>query len=236
MTTPVTAAVLASRGGARLARALASVDWAAERIVLDPAHRVATELLPAGVARAVDLEIGSTSWLLVLEEGDAVPPTLAATIARAVATDDADAYRIPQAVTAFGVTLGLRGAPVRLARRREARVGVRAGGLDVRPVRGRIGRLAPPLETRAASTLASALEELDADAAALAAVLHARRIVPRLRHLGAVPFVQSARALAARGPVPIWPRWALAVFGGYRTVVAYAKLWELRRAWESTAG
>jgi len=36
------AMVVASRGGGRLGRALASVAWASERLVLDPARRLAT--------------------------------------------------------------------------------------------------------------------------------------------------------------------------------------------------
>ena len=228
----VAAVVLASRGGARLERALDSVAWAGERIVLDPAGRLGTEPLPSGVRRGGDpAEAAAAPWLLLVEEHEAVGAPLAAAIASAVEAPAARAYRIAQEVSAFGTTLRLRRAPVRLALRAGARLRLRTG---LTPELVLDGGRAPELPERLIAhgvpTLAAAVEELDAQAATLAALLHARHVRPRAWHLVIPPLVASGRALVAHGPAGgFWGRWTLAVLGGYRALVAYAKLWELRR-------
>jgi hypothetical protein len=126
---------------------------------------------------------------------------------------------------------------VRLGRRAGARLGFGPGLAAELRVSGRI---APPLGTRlvvrGAESLQAAIEDLDADAAALAALLARRGVAPRLRHLVLPPLVAAARAFAARGTgrAP-WQRWTLGVLGGYRALVAYAKLWEIRQAEGSIA-
>ena len=228
----VAAVVLASRGGARLGRALDSVAWAAERIVLDPGGRTGAEPLPDDVRRGGDpTEVASAPWLLLLEEHETVSRPLAAAIAAAVERPAATAYRIPQEVTAFGVTLRPRRAPVRLACRSDARLALRSGlALELAFDGPGAPRLSEPLLTNGAPTLAAAVEDLDAQATTLAVLLHARRVRPRLRHLVVPPLVAGARALAARSARGgFWGRWTLAVLGGYRVLVAYAKLWEMRR-------
>jgi hypothetical protein len=231
MSKSVAAVVLGSRGGDRLARALDSVAWAAERVVLDPAHRLDGERLPISVVRSTELSDGPARWLLVLEEHEVVSTALAAAIVRVVNAEHGGAYRIPQHVQAGGTALGLRGAPLRLACRRGARLRVGALGLEIQPgERSRVRRLQSPLMTTAASSIGVAIEELEADASALAALLHARQVVPRLYDVVVASFVLGVRVLAARGPIgALWPRWGLAVLSGYRVVVAYAKLWELKR-------
>ena len=229
---PVAAVVVASRGGARLAQALASVEWAAERIVLDPAERLGDEPLPPGVRRARDATDAIAPWLLLLEEHEVVPAPLATTVRGvAEAPEPPLAYRIPRDVDLFGARFALRDAPVRLAPRAGARVRVgRGAALEFR-VDGRAGRLRESLLGRNPDSLADAVEDLDADAAALAALLRADGVRPTLRRLAAAPALAGARALFARGPVRgFWVRWTLAVFAGYRAIVAYAKLWEMRRA------
>src|SRR5439155_900343 len=133
----VAAVVLASGGGARLASALASVAWAGERIVLDPAARLTREPLPRGVR----------------------------------------------------------------------------------------------LHAGVAERLGEAVEHLDAQATTLAALLAERRCRPRLWHLVLGPLAAGGHTLVAR---PVRQRgsarWFLAVLAGYRAAVAYAKLWERRRA------
>jgi len=234
MTAPlkdVAAVVLASRGGARLACALESVAWAGERIVFDPAGRLGAEPLPGGVRWGGDPLAAAAPWLLLVEEHETVQPPLAAAIAGAVEAPTARAYRIAQEVIAFGTTLRLRCAPVRLALRAGARLRLRTGLTPELVLEGaRAPELPARLVTAGVPTLAAAVEELDAQAATLAALLHARRVRPRLWHLVVPPLAASGRALVARGPAGgFWGRWTLAVLGGYRTLVAYAKLWELRR-------
>src|SRR5439155_523229 len=99
----------------------------------------------------------------------------------------ARAYRIAQEVIAFGTTLRLRHAPVRLARRDGVRLRLRTGLTpELAAGGGRVPRLPERLVTNAVPTLAAAVEELDAQATTLAALLHARRVRlrarPRLPH------------------------------------------------------
>jgi hypothetical protein len=230
----VAAIVLASRGGPRLEAALASVAWASERIVLDPAGRVEGHPLPPGVRRGGEpVDAASAPWLLLLEEHELVPPALAATIVETVgAPGPFAAYRIGQEVRAFGTVFHPHGAPVRLVRRAGARLRLCRGlALELRPPRGDAGRLRGRLLVRGAESLAAAVDDIDADATVLAALLARRRVAPRLWHLVFPPLAAAARAFAARGS---WRgvdrRWTLTVLGGYRTLVAYAKLWEMRRA------
>jgi hypothetical protein len=231
----IAAVVLAARGGASLERSLASVGWAAERVVLDPAARLEGEALPRGVVRG-RLDPGSLTrspWLLLLMEDEVATPALAAAAAAAVgAAAGRVAFRIPVEVTGFGARLRPRGAPVRLATREGARLRFHAAfGADLAPGAGRVGRLGTPIVTSDPGSVAEALLQLDADGAALAALLRAEAIRPRLRHLLLPPVAAAASRLSARAAEHArWARWALTVFAGYRALVAYAKLWEMRQA------
>jgi len=234
MDAPVAAIVLASRGGAGLTRALESVAWAAERIVLDPAGRLDGRPLSPGVARAVEpVQAAHAPWLLLLEEQDVVPAPLAALIADTARAPAAlPAYRIGHEVRVLGVTLRPRYAPVHLVRRAGARLTVGVGlGAELRPRHGPVGRLAGRLVTGGVDSLAAAVDALDAEATAIAALLRARGVRPRLWRLAVAPFIPGARALLARDASPDrWGRWTVSVLAGYRAMVAEAKLWELWRA------
>jgi len=228
MSADVSAIVLATRGGARLTDALASVAWAAERIVADPADRIDGQALPAGVVRARDgVAVATRSWLLLLRADETVSDELAATIRAAT---DAAAYRLGQAVVAGGATFHLRGAPIRLARRAGTRlVAGGALGVELAVEAGPVRRLAGHLVMHAAPSLAVAVDELDAESATRAALLRAAGVRPRLAHLLVAPVAPATRALFARGSgAEPWTRWTLGVFAGFVAIATYAKLWELR--------
>ena len=130
----------------------------------------------------------------------------------------------------MGVTFRLRGAPVRLARRAGTRlVAGGALGVELAVERGSVRRLAGDLVTEAAPSLASAVDELDAESTTRAALLLADGVRPRLAQLVVAPLGPAARALLARGSGgEAWTRWTLGVFAGFAAIAAYAKLWELR--------
>ena len=233
----VAAVVLASGGGARLASALASVAWAGERIVLDPAARLTREPLPRGVrlhaGAAEPSELTTAPWVLLLGDGEIASAAVPAAIAAAVAGAGArSAYRIPVAEEGFGATLRPPRAPIRLARRSEARLRIGPGlAVDLGPPAGHPGQLAPALIVRAAGRLSEAVEHLDAQATTLAALLAVRRRRPRLWHLALGPLAAGGHALVARpARQSATARWFLAVLAGYRAAVTYAKLWERSRA------
>src|SRR5437870_3744587 len=176
----VAAVVLASRGGARLASALDGVAWAGERIVLDPAGRLGAERLPDGVRWAGEpAEAARAAWLLLVEEHEAVRPSLVAAIASAREAPGARAYRIAQEVIAFGTTLRLRHAPGRLARRDGVRLRLRTGLTpELAAGRRRAARLPERVVTNAGPPLAPSRDERGAQAAPPAARLRARPRLP----------------------------------------------------------
>jgi hypothetical protein len=250
-TAAVAAVVLGAGGGDRLARTLASVAWAAERVVLDPARRLGGSPLPPGARYDAAPDPGqatAAAWILLLAEGETVPDALRDAIVAAVrGAPPAAAWRIGLDVGVMDGTLRPGRAPIRLAARgaglrvrRDAGVELRAAGAG-RP----IGRLDPPIAVGWAGDLATAVVDLDADTAALAAVLDATAARPSAANLVAGGLAAAAAVLVARAPrprhAPDTPdaaaprglkravRWAAAVLAGYRVAVAHAKLWESRR-------
>ena len=226
----VAAVVLGLRGGGRLARALGSVAWAAERIVVDAAGRIDAATLPPGVRRvASPLALaGATraAWLLLLHEDEMASPDLAAAVRAATASGVA-AHRIGRTV-AFGAgPLALPGGTIRLVRRDAARLRGGPGGSFALAGAGvRAPRLPARLVVEASDSLEDAVETLDADATALAALLHALGVRPRLGRLALAPVVAAVPLLVARGGPLGWGRWVAAVLAGYRAFVVQAKLWE----------
>jgi len=230
----LTAIVLAAMGGGRLERSLASVAWAEERIVLDPAARHDAPAVPPGVghvARAAGLgELGSAPWLLLLLEGELASPGLDEVLGRTLAE--------PSAVTAFGLPLELhalgaqwtsRRAPVRLAARAAARLVVRDGRPELAG-QGRMLAGTAGIVAEASPSLEEAVRALDAECGAMAAWLVAGSSRVRLGHLMLPPLATMLRALAARGTsIRPWARWVAAVFAGYRALLVPAKVWELRQ-------
>ena len=156
-----------------------------------------------------------------------VPPWPTSTGVATVAGEAA--YRIARTLELRGGTLQLPGAPVRLARRDTARLHVGAGAsLALGPPRARAGRIASRLLVEEEDSLESAVAALDAEATALAALLQALDVGPRLAALAAAPLAGAVPVLAARGGPLGWGRWIAAVLAGYRAFVVQAKLWERR--------
>jgi hypothetical protein len=229
----VCALVLGSRGGGRLARALASVAWAGERVVLDPANRLAAEALPGGVRRERrprPADVTRAPWLLLIDEDETAPPALATAVAEAIRGETpSPSYRVAQEVHALGARLRPRRDAVRLARRDEARLVLGRGLTPALCATGPSGRLVGVLEKEGAASLGEAVDDLDAYAGVLAALLVDAGARPGIRtsvmaFLAAGGCVLLARGVTARP----WSRWSLALLAGFRAMVAYAKLWELR--------
>lgn len=229
---PAVAAIVVSSGGARLVRALASVAWAGERIVCDPAGLLEIEQLPAGVRRVGAIEPADATeapWLFLMLEDEIASPALAAAIAKVV--DDPRsraAYRLRLELVTFGARLSPRARPVRLAKRSGARLVLRAGlSVEMQSAEGRPGELPVALLSGCVESLSEAVDHLDAEGSTLAAWLQVRAVEPGLARLACSSFTAGARMLAARGSGDAWARWSLAMLAAYRPLVAYAKLWEL---------
>ncbi|MCW5892595.1 MAG: hypothetical protein KIT14_18935 [bacterium] len=232
---PVCAVVLAQGDHARLARALAAVAWAAERVVLDPAERMADADLPAGVGRCVDpaaiASVARSAWVLLLCENEVPSPAFVAAVVAAV--DDVPvAWAVRRDLHGLGVQLAMRGAPVRLAPRQGVRVSLRIGlqlVLEL-PAPLLVQRIGAPLVVDYVPTLDEAVRTLDAESTTFAALLERIGRRPRLRGLLVNPWVAAGCVLAGRAATRVGlGRWILAVLLGYRVVVAHAKLWERGR-------
>jgi hypothetical protein len=234
MSAGVAAVVLGARGGARLARTLASVAWAAERVVLDPAGRLVAEPLPADVrcvSEAVEpADATDAPWLLLLEEGEVASAALAAAVAAAVAGTPRP-HRVGLEVTGLGTRLVPRHHPVRLAPRAGARLVLDRGLGAALAAPGTPAAAAAGVVAERADTLAEAVRDLDADGATLAALLRAGRVRASVTRMIVAPCAAAGRLLLARrlARTP-WGRWHLAVLDGYRAVVACGKLWEIQDA------
>jgi hypothetical protein len=235
VSTAVAAVVLASRGGLRLERTLASVAWAAERVVLTTPRAAALDTLGEDVRRAVattDLRtMTQQRWLLFLVEGEVVEPALAAAVAAAASGDDG-AYRVPLEVRALGVTLQPPAAPIRLVPAAAARLVLRPRpALALAATRHPTRRLDARLALVGAAALADAIADLDADAAVLGALLHAsgrRAGVGRAAVAACGALAPLLRARSVRRTA--WGRWRIGVTAAYGLIVSYAKAWELARA------
>jgi len=179
------------------------------------------------------MRLRASTLVLLLGEEESVSPDLAAeSWRRWTDPSSAAAYRIAQDTGRSARSCACR-APVRLARRDGATIHAKAGVLELRPPAGPTPP--PPRLVASAPVARGGDDDLDADSDALAAVLYACGAQPRLRHLARRP-ARRARTDRASRRGTRWPRCALAAFSSYRMAVAYAKLWEMRRAVRVSGG
>jgi hypothetical protein len=231
-TVPVVAVVVASRGGSRLVTALDAVQWASERVVLDPLARVDPAQLPGGVAHHRDTvaldAFGSLPWVLLLRDDEVAPPALRDAVAAAIVVGEPRGLR--RELHALGGVFAVGGASIRLARRADSDIDVRRGTdlrLRTRGVRAPLEPLEPALVVAHAESLEAALEALDADSTTTAALLDLAGRTARLRDLLWAPWIAGGRVLFSRVRHPVGlARWVVAVLVGYGAVVTHAKLWE----------
>lgn len=231
----VLAVVLATRGGTRLERALASVPWARERAVLDPAGDVAAGALPAGVRLGRDVTalatLGDAPWVLLLCEDEVATPVLHAAVAR-VAPGAPGAWRVGVAIDALGLRFIPARAPVRLGPRAQARLVVdRSLTLALDVPQASAGRLDGSLCAERGGSVAELFDALEPETRAWAALLAQLDARPGAGTLAAAPLLALARMLRARASARAGlARWVTAVFAAYRVVLAHARLWEWRHA------
>jgi hypothetical protein len=230
---PVLAVVVATRGGTRLEAALASAEWASERAVLDPVGDVTPAQLPPGVRLGRDAgslaTLGSASWLLLLGEHELATEAVAAACAAAV-REGASARRITVEVEALGVCFAPRVRPVRLAPREGSVLALdRTLELELRS-RSTPGRaLDAALRAKGGESVAEAVDTLEPEGRALAALLAQLGHHPRPLALAVDPLAAVLRTLRARPSGSGWlTRWVAAVLTGYRVTLTHAMLWEWR--------
>jgi len=236
---PVLAVVVATRGGTRLDAALASVDWARERAVLDPVGEITPAQLPPDVRLGRDsgslAALGSAAWLLLLGEHELATAQVAAACAAAV-RDGASARPIAVEVEMLGVCFAPRVRPVRLASREGSALGLdRTLELELRS-RSTPGRaLDAALLAKGGESVAAAVDALEPAGRALAALLAQLGRHPRPLALAVDPLAAFLRTLRARPTRSArMARWVAAVLTGYRVILAHAMLWEWQHAQPAT--
>jgi hypothetical protein len=221
--------IVPARGGSDLDAALVAADWADVRAVLavtpapPPTVRdVTTVAEPGDVARL------APAWVLVLFEHERILPDAVDDLRAAIADAPADTvFALPVMTSLLDMDVRLRRPIARLAPRGTTLV--LGGGLSLAfAVRGSTRELDVTIFRARGATLDRAVALMGAEAGALAGLvdrLGGPRGVIRQSVRAAL---RAVTARAARPPLGVG-RWIVAVFEGYRVVVAYARLWERRR-------
>jgi len=228
MTGGVAAVVLGARGEAAIAAALAGLEWAATRVVLDPSDRLGGIALPPGVRRVTGdpaAAVAGASWALLVGDDERVTPALARAIVAATAAGDA-AVAIPRALAAGSGLLRVAGAAVRLVPAAEAQVRPPVDGTLAWRTRRPVRRLDTPLVVAEPASLEQAVIELDGETTALAALPGMATARVGVGAALLAPAAATLRLLVARGARLGWGRWVRAVLAGYRVLVLQAKRWE----------
>ncbi len=134
----LTVSIIAKDEEANIRRCLESVKWANEIIVLDSGSTdntvgiakeytdkvYSTDWQGYGVQKQRALERATSSWVLNLDADESVDESLRETIESAIASDKADAYRIPICMNFYGHPLPHSASPsrhIRLFKREGAR-------------------------------------------------------------------------------------------------------------------
>ncbi len=232
---PVLAVVVATRGGADLEPVLASVTWARERAVLDPAGELPATRLPASVRLGHDVRaiaaLGSVPWVLLLAEDEVASPAVQAAVARVVQEPPA-AWVVGLEVETLGIRFALRRPLVRLGPRAHSRVALDRGlELTLAGTPAPVGRLDAALRAERGASVAATVDALVPESRARAALLAQVGPPPGAVMLAAAPLTALGRVLRAQasGPAGL-ARWIAAVFAAYRVVLAHARWWEWQQA------
>ena len=214
------AMIVPARGGVDLEAALvAAAAWADAQAVLG---------LDGGDASRG--EGPDTDWIVVLGETERLTASDAGAIRAAIASATPDqVFALPLVTTLLDIQVELARRAVRVGARRTPVV-MRPGAAFELDASGRRSRaLDVPILCSRGGTLSDAVELAGAEATTFAALVD-RRAAPG-RGILWQPLLAGMRVLTARagGRRLGLGRWVLAVFEGYRVIVAYAKLWERQR-------
>ena len=222
--------IVPARGGSDLDAALAAAGWADVRAVLavspvpPPATRDVTTLTATGDVPRLDAD-----WVLVLFEHERIAPDAVDDLRAALADAPADrVFALPVMASLLDMDVWLRHRVARLAPRGTGLV-VGAGLSLAFATRGRRTQALDVTIFRArGATIDRAIELMGAEAGALAGLVDGLGSPRGVVRQSAWAALRGLTARAARPPLGLG-RWIVAVFEGYRVVVAYARLWERRR-------
>jgi hypothetical protein len=221
--------VVPARGGSDLDAALAAAEWADVRAVLavspapPPTVRDVTTLAGPGELGRLD-----AAWVIVLFEHERILPDAVDDLRAAIADAPGDAvFALPVMTSLLDMDLRLRRPIARLAPSGTP-LALGSGLTLAFAPRGAPRELDVTIFRARGATLDRAIALMGAEAGAMAGLvdrLNGPRGVIRQSVRAAL---RAMTARAARPPLGLG-RWIVAVFEGYRVVVAYARLWERRR-------
>lgn len=262
---PLSVCVLARDEAEELARALDSVAWAAERVVVvDARSRDGSEAVARARADRVErrayagdvdqkrycVSLARYDWVLILDPDEVVPPRLAASIRAVVGGENASgdpakgepavAYRLNRATHHLGRWIRhgdfYPDWTLRLFRRDRARFAGRDPHGRVE-VEGSVGRLEGDLEHYSYRDLADQIDRIQAFSDQAAAALAAEGARFRLRDLVLRPPARFARSYLLRGGFRDGvPGFVIAVASAFYVFLKYAKLWERRAGLAARGG
>jgi glycosyltransferase involved in cell wall biosynthesis len=244
---PISVILITKDAAAHVERALRSVAWADERIVVDCGSRDATTTLAAPLATRVETHpwagygaqknhaasLASHDWVFSLDADEAITDSLRAQIAALPAAPGAAAFRMPRATWYLGrwirTTDWYPDRSVRLYDRRRAQ-------WDDRPVheslvvRGDVADLTGEIEHRPYADVAEHLVRMNHYTTLAAAQMHAQGREARAWHLLLHPPAAFLRNyIARRGFHDGAAGLIVSMLGGVYVLQKYIKLWERQR-------
>ncbi len=245
---PVSVILITKNAGAHVERALRSVAWADERIVVDAGSTDDTVARARPLATHVEVRdwpgygpqknhaasLARHDWILSIDADEAVTDTLREQIAALPTAPASAAFRMPRVTWYLGrwirTTDWYPDWSVRLYDRRRAR-------WDDRPVHealvvdGPLGDLSGELEHRPYGDVAEHLTRMNHYTTLAAQHMYAQGRRARAWHLVAHPVAAFARNYLARGGVRDGvPGLVVSLLGGVYVLQKYVKLWERERA------
>jgi glycosyltransferase involved in cell wall biosynthesis len=244
---PISVILITKDAAAHVERALRSVAWAQERIVVDAGSSDGTVALATPLATRIETRawsgygdqknhaasLASHDWVLSLDADEAITDALQAQIATLAARPEAAAFRMPRVTWYLGrwirSTDWYPDRAVRLYDRRRAH-------WDDRPVhealvvQGHIGDLTGEIEHRPYADVAEHLSRMNHYTTLAAAQMHAAGRQARGWHLVVHPVAAFLRNYIARGGFRDGvPGLIVSMLGGVYVLQKYVKLWERQR-------
>jgi glycosyltransferase involved in cell wall biosynthesis len=251
MRPPISACVLACDEERELARCLAAVGFADERVVVvDARSSDGTEKIARECADRVEVRpyagdvaqkrhcvgLARHDWVLIVDPDEIVPPTLARELVDAIASAGPEVAGIEVDRLTWHLGRWIRHGDfhpdwtLRAFRRSRARF----AGLDPHmriEVDGGVRRVPTPLEHYSYRDLADQVDRIQRFSAAAAAALDAAGRRARLRDLVLRPPARFLRAyVLRRGFLDGVPGLVIAGATAFHVFLKYAKLWERQRA------
>jgi glycosyltransferase involved in cell wall biosynthesis len=245
---PISVIVITKDAAVHVERALRSVAWAAERIVVDCGSRDATVALATPLATRVETHpwsgygaqknhaaaLARHDWVLSLDADEAITDGLRTRIAALPEEPAPAAFRMPRVTWYLGrwirSTDWYPDRAVRLYDRRRAQ-------WDDRPVheslvvQGVVADLGGEIEHRPYADVAEHLARMNHYTTLAAAQMHAQGRQARAWHFVVHPLAAFLRNyVARRGLRDGVPGLIVSMLGGVYVLLKYVKLWERQRA------